>query len=92
MRDMGLLEINEKLVPYLFNDNSQIASRIVNNFPQMPKDVVMSEFPKVLLMNPYEDKIYLTMLDLFGDRDGGLERVAKYFGVSCVSVAKKKQV
>ncbi|MDR3113590.1 MAG: hypothetical protein LBU09_04365, partial [Endomicrobium sp.] len=79
-------------IPYLFGDNAEKAARMVNNFPKMSNETILTELSNVLLMNPYADGLYAFLLDRFGDKNGDLGKIAEYFGISYVIRKKEKDL
>ena len=67
------------------------AKTMVKKFAEMPREEVRKVFPKVMLMNPYDEKLYYVLFSLFGDYDKGLEKIALYFGVDTPFITKAKE-
>ena len=66
------------------------AEAMRNNFLKMPKEEVRNIFPQFLLRTPYDVELYKILFSIFGDQDGGLEKIAKYFGVEVPFIKESK--
>ena len=66
------------------------AEAIRNNFAKMPREEVLAVLPQVFLLDPYSEDLYKKLFSLFGDKDGGLQKAAEYFGIDTSFIAKEK--
>lgn len=67
------------------------AAAIVNNFSGMSKNEIRNMIPRVMLMNPYNENLYRELFSIFGDADGGLQKVARYFGADVSFITEEKE-
>ncbi|GHV46595.1 hypothetical protein FACS1894204_08530 [Synergistales bacterium] len=89
LRDCKLVSSDAGAVPFLLKDNTEKAAAIINNMSKMGKEAALDVFPEVLLINPYNKDLYMSMLTKLGDKDGELEKISTYFGVASLKLAKK---
>ncbi|MBR2132552.1 MAG: hypothetical protein IJ955_08495 [Oscillospiraceae bacterium] len=70
-------------------ENEKTAAAILNNAKLMKNEEQRrSAFLQSFQLDPYQEGWYSTVLEEFGDRDGSLEAVARYFGISVVEQEK----
>ena len=91
-----LLSIQNKLgsghIEYFINGGFERAQAVINNFPSMNKRDILEALPGIVLLSPYGSDLYKKLLAIFGDRDGELEKIAEYFGISSFHNMKEKAV
>ncbi|MFR1835664.1 MAG: hypothetical protein ACLSXM_05445, partial [Turicibacter sanguinis] len=78
-----LLENSNGDIFVVTETNSRRATNIFNNLKDRfsSKSGYLSLMKTVIELNPYENEIYLTYIDRFGDEDNELEYLAEYFGI-----------
>lgn len=71
--------------------DSETASAIVKNIPQIKDpDQQRAAMIQAFQLNPYQEDWYWTALQMFGDHDGMLEEVERYFGVAVIRGEKER--
>ena len=72
--------INARLLPTMNADIDRV-NAIIRNIPYMDQDDLMKMLPDIVLPNPYNLELYHALYSRFGDPDGELSQMAKYFGI-----------
>lgn len=67
------------------------AQAMLENADRIPaEDQRVQVLTQALLLNPYANAWYIYMLKRYGDRNGDLDALADYFGVSVIRVQKER--
>lgn len=73
--------------------DSERASAILSNMPQIRSpEKQLSAMIQAFQLDPYQEDWYRTALQIYGDHDGGLEEVERYFGVAVIHGEKERQL
>ena len=58
----------------------------------MDRQTVLNILPETLLLSPYDKEFYEKTLSIFGDKNGELEKIAEYFGITNFHKTKEQVV
>lgn len=89
---INILKENGKEIKSITDDEIKKADVLLNNVsnPNFPKDEVLPSLIKIILLNPYQDKTYRYMIDVFGDKDNDVETLANFFHIDITGHKVKK--
>ena len=74
-------------------EDKRNATAVLNNAKNMSDEgTCRSALLQSVQLNPYQSEWYLYVLDRFGDKDGNLETVARYFGMTTVQEEKRQRL
>ena len=93
---VDLLRLENKIasedIEYFIDGSQERAKAIINNFFNMNERDVLDVLSEVILLYPYNKNLYKKALAIFGDKQGELEEIARYFGISDFSDIKENLV
>ena len=75
------LEVVVKLLDIQLEFDEMLSESIIENIQKYPQNQLSERLMEALKKNPYNLKIYLTMLTYFGDKNCEIERISNYFGI-----------
>lgn len=80
----------ELAIGYVSTDDSAKATRLLDNIAagRIPETAIRPQLTEALALNPYDEAFYHCWLSHYGDDDGQLETVERYFGVQVAGSAK----
>lgn len=72
---------------------SETASAMLRNIPQIKDtDQQRAAMIQAFQLDPYQEDWYRSALQIFGDHDGALEEVERYFGIDVIRSEKERQL
>ena len=75
------LEVVVKLSDIQLEFDEILSESIIENIQKYPQNQLSERLMEALKKNPYNLKIYLTMLKYFGDKNCEIEKISNYFGI-----------
>lgn len=80
----------ELAIGYVSTDDSAKATRLLDNIAagRISDTAIRAQLIEALALNPYDEAFYHCWLNQYGDDDGQLETVERYFGVQVAGSAK----
>lgn len=84
---LNILGLSSKI--YL---NPALSDSIVENIAKYDFGKRIEKLLEALIYNPYNEKVYLEMIEYFGDEHNEVEKIAEYFGMKTVKIFKKNRI
>ena len=80
----------ELQIGYVSADDSAKATRLLDNIAagRIPEEAIRKQPIESITLNPYDEASYQHWLTRYGDDDGQLETVERYFGIQVAGIAK----
>lgn len=84
----------ELAIGYVSTEDSAKATRLLDNIAagRIPEAAIREQLTEAISLNPYDDAFYHCWLRQYGDDDGQLETVERYFGMQVAGSAKNEMM
>lgn len=84
---MNILGLSSKI-----DLNPLLSDSIVENINKYDFEKRMEKLLEALSYNPYSEKVYLKMIETFGDARNEIEKIAEYFGMRTIKTFKDNYI